>query len=90
MPDSFLNATKDQVVSSRITELAKVQFPDIYNVIEQVFTTAMDNMAKALQAKQKLLLPLSMLPVYGMVQYLGKTFCNSSPELVRLPLSSSA
>ena len=34
---SFLNATKDQVVSSRITELAKLQFPDIYNVIAEFY-----------------------------------------------------
>ena len=48
--------------------------PGHYNVIKP----------KTLQAKRKLSVPLSTLPVYSMVRYLGKTFCNSSPELVRL------
>ena len=77
----FLSATEDQVLNSRIEDLADVLLLVIYTVLRKSPTTAVGDKAKALQAERELLALLNMLPVYNIVRrYLGAI---PSQELVR-------
>ena len=75
----FLNATENQVLNSRIGDVADILLLDIYNVLRELFTTTVGDKSKVLQAERDLLELLNMLPVHNIVRrYLGKTFCKTS------------